>query len=83
MEDDSDLVTPLYVAQVMFVPLPRPLVMTVRVVVMFATFMLSLLNMMLDRLLKKWLLAPSMNTIELLLAYINPGEKLITSFPEM
>ena len=25
-------------------------------------------------LLKKWLLPPSMNTIELLLGYINPGE---------
>ena len=58
----------------MFVPFPKPLAMTVRVVVMFATFMLSLLYTMVMRLLMKFLFVPSMKTTDSLLTYINPGE---------
>ena len=54
----------------MFVPFPKPLVMTVRVVVMFATSMLSLLYTMVMRLLMKFL----QKTTDSLLTYINPGE---------
>ena len=67
----------------MFVLLSKPLVMTVRVVVMFATVGLSLLNMMVVRLLKKLLLVAFIKTTESLLKCINPGEKLIIFFPEM
>ena len=56
----------------MFVPFP--LVMMVRVVVMFATSVLSLLYTMVMRLLMKFLFVPSMKTIDPLLTYINPGE---------
>ena len=58
----------------MFVPFPKPLVMTVRVVVMFATSMLSLLYTMVMRLLMKLLFVPSMKNTDSLLTYINPGE---------
>ena len=56
----------------MFVPFP--LVMMVRVVVMFATSVLSLLYTMVMRLLMKFLFVPFMKTIDPLLTYINPGE---------
>ena len=62
----------------MFVPFSKPLVMTVRVVVMFATSMLSLLYTMVMRLLMKLLFVPSMNTTDSLLTYINPGEYKIS-----
>ena len=58
----------------MFVPFPKPLVMTVRVVVMFATSVLSLLYTMVMRLLMKLLFVPSMKTTDSLLTYMNPGE---------
>ena len=59
----------------MFVPFSKPLVMTVRVVVMFATSsVLSLLYTMVMRLLMKLLFVPSMKTTYSLLTYINPGE---------
>ena len=48
--------------------------MTVRVVVMFATSVLSLLYTMVMRLLMKLLFVPSMKTTDSLLTYMNPGE---------
>ena len=59
----------------MFVPFSKPLVMTVRVVVMFAT---SVLYTMVMRLLMKLLFVPSMKTTDSLLTYINPGEYKIS-----